>query len=107
MTTAEMLANCREVAAQLRQSASAYLRFTRPHLEKSVRCSVQAEAIEQLIASHPLSQPLPKFDERGADAQIACTVASKARRQLEAMGQPRQHVAEAAIRGIVRRGRAS
>ena len=88
MTTATMLSHVRRAIARLETRSTA--RFV--GYGERAECAEDAAAIAWLLKTHPLAQPLPKFDERGADAQIACTVASKARRQLEAMGMPRQHI---------------
>jgi len=86
MDTKTMLERARRGAERLARIADTKVGDLRAQYKE------EAIAVAWLLRTHPLSQPLPKFDERAADAQIAVEVASKARRVLEAMGQPQQHV---------------
>jgi hypothetical protein len=93
MTVKTALENCRRAAAHLRgfaHNATTYL--------DRLALIEEAAAVEQLAAT---------WRPPGEEAQMAVEVQALARRQLAAMATPGQHVAEHAVRGIVKRGRAS
>lgn len=79
MTTKTALDNCRRAAAYFRQCASR----VHPHQLGVTQAMEYAAAVQWIAAT---------WTPPGTEAQIALTVASKARRQLESMRMPREHV---------------
>jgi hypothetical protein len=93
VTTAKMLSNVLRASEWLQQRASGD-----PPVPPTHVLIEWSASLKHLAAT---------WRPPGEEAQMAVEVQALARRQLAAMATPGQHVAEHAVRGIVKRGRAS